>query len=147
MKRESLLSWRLRGVSAMTNVMAWRCTLPISVASPTAVTFITPRPSTTMVERKATFFAYVDDDSFPGSTDFDTGGSPVRLDSSICSDTASKSTPSAGTSSPWPSITMSPTTTSERDISVTFPPRTTLTVVSLPMALSSSKRRAASFSK
>ena len=57
-------------------------------------------------------------------------GSPVKVDSFICNDTASKRCPSAGTSSPVPNITISPTTTSFRETSVIRPFRTTVTWIS-----------------
>ena len=73
--------------------------------------------------------------------------SPVRLDSFTCSDTASTSVPSAGTSSPVFRMTMSPTTTSLRGISCTLPLRSTVTGVSSPTAFSRSNFLLASYSK
>ena len=73
--------------------------------------------------------------------------SPVRLDSFTCSDTASTSVPSAGTSSPVFRTTMSPTTTSLRGISCTLPLRITVTGVSSPTAFSRSNFLLASYSK
>ena len=61
---------------------------------------------------------------------FEISGSPVRVDSFTCSDTASSSVPSAGISSPVPKTTMSPTTTSFLGTSWMLPFRITLTMMS-----------------
>ena len=57
-------------------------------------------------------------------------GSPVKLDSFTCNEIASRSTPSAGISSPCSNSTMSSTTMSFLGTSCTLPLRITLTNVS-----------------
>ena len=139
-------SCRFNGVFTAVSSADFVATLPISVASPTAVTIILPEPFITIVERRAWFDGYVAPSCFT-STNFDMMGSPVSADSSICRSVASKSRPSAGTSSPTPNTTMSPTTTSRRGASITLPFLISFTGCSSPSAVSSSNRLAASRSK
>ena len=74
-------------------------------------------------------------------------GSPVSVDSFICKDCASSKIPSAGTSSPVPKSTISPTTISLRGTSITLPSRITVTMTSSFTAFSTSNARAAFTSK
>ncbi len=107
-----------------------------------------PCPSTTVVPRKMRLEAYVASSSKSASTVvFVTTGSPVRFDSFTCREIASSNSPSAGTSSPVSSTTISPTTTSLRGISCTCPLRITFTKVSSFTAFSKSNFFPASYSK
>ena len=107
-----------------------------------------PCPSTTVVPRKMRLEAYVASSSKSASTVvFVTTGSPVRFDSFTCREMASSNSPSAGTSSPVSSTTISPTTTSLRGISCTCPLRITFTKVSSFTAFSRSNFFPASYSK
>ncbi len=84
---------------------------PASVALPVATTIALARPTATVVpsysiERRSAIASAV-----TGSAVLSTGNdSPVRDDSSTCRAWASSSRQSAGTTSPAPSSTMSPTT-------------------------------------
>ena len=140
----SFFSCICNGVSRSFSTNEPRCTFPYSVASPTVVTLITPWPSTTVVLRMAMFEGYVASLSkFSSIVVFDITGSPVSVDSFICNELLSISTPSAGTSSPVFSITISPTTTSLREICCTFPLRITVTRMSSFTVFSTSNALAA----
>ena len=106
---------------------AWK-TLPFSVASPTAVTRMSPCPSTTFVPRRTAFEGNVASGSKRlSSVVLRHIGSPVSDDSSMPSDAAFRSVPSAGTSQPVVSATMSPTTMSRRGTFREAPSRITST--------------------
>ena len=51
MRLASFVSWIFNGVGSVVCSVLWRATFPISVASPTNSTRITPCPSTTVVPR------------------------------------------------------------------------------------------------
>ena len=128
MRLPSPSSCSLRGVFTLSSICAASNTLPFSVLSPTARTFMIPCPSITFVP----LIAWLDGKVASGSNSALSVvlwhiGSPVRVDSSMLSDTASSSSPSAGTSSPVFRITMSPTTTSFFAICMALPLRITCT--------------------
>ena len=148
MKSASFVNWIFNGVCSWLCSVAWRATLPISVASPTCSTRIMPWPSTTVVPRMTVLLGYVASSSNNSSlTVLFTINSPVRLDSLICMEIASNKMPSAGTSSPVFNMTMSPTTMSLRGISCILPLRMTVTGVSSPTAFNKSNFLFASYSK
>ena len=142
----SLSSCMLSGVFICVISIDFVATLPISVASPTAVTRKRPFPFITIVDLSTTFEGYVAP-SFISFTFLEMIGSPVSADSSICNSVASSSLPSAGISSPTPMTITSPTTTLRCAISTTLPFLHTFTGWSSPRAVSSSNRFAASRSK
>ena len=148
MRLASFVSWMFSGVCSWLCSVACRATLPISVASPTRSTTIVPCPSVMVVPLITLSDGYVASSSKSASlVVLFTISSPVRLDSLTCSETASMSCPSAGTSSPVFRMTMSPTTMSLRGISWTLPFRMTVTGVSSPTWLSRSNFLLASYSK
>ena len=99
---------------------------PISVAAPVAVTTKRPAPRATVVPASSEVCR-----SASGASAGSGGAarllvasdSPVSADSSTCRSVASTSRPSAGTRSPAPRATTSPTTTSSAGRSLTWPPR------------------------
>ncbi len=147
MSLANLPSCMLRGVFTCVRSVDRCATLPISVASPTAVTTATPWPFMTMVERRMTLGGYASLPPVVSLRLLVASGSPVRLDSSTCRLVASTSWASAGISSPTSTRMRSPTTMSRLRTSVTWPSRRTFTIWSSFMAVRTLKRRAASHSK
>ena len=106
--------------------------LPTAVSAPVPVTIITPLPCVTGVFMNAMFdwSPRTGSASVITSVLFEAGTlSPVSADSSICSDVASTSRPSAHTSSPAASSTTSPTTTWSAPTLTSVPSRRTRAVV------------------
>ena len=104
---------------------------PTWVSLPVPVTIITPLPWVTGVCMNAMFVWSPGPRSSSGSVSATLPAgrlSPVRADSSICSELAAIRRPSAGTWSPAASRTTSPTTSSSAGISASAPSRRTRAV-------------------
>ena len=102
------------------------------MSAPVPVTIITPLPCVTGVFMNAMFdwSPITGSGSVITSVLFEAGTlSPVRADSSICKELASTSRPSAHTSSPAVSRTMSPTATWSASTLTSVPSRRTRAVV------------------
>ena len=118
----------LRGVFTLSSICAASSTFPFSVASPTAVTRQMPWPSITFVPRSTWLEGKVASSSNSSATVvLRQRGSPVSVLSSTLRCVDSRSSASAGMSSPVPNITMSPTTMSDLGTSVVLPSRITRT--------------------
>ena len=102
--------------------------VPTAVSAPVPVTIISPLPCVTGVFMNAMFdwSPSTGFSSVTTSTLLEAGTlSPVSADSSICSEVASMSRPSAQTSSPAASRTTSPTTTWSASTLTSLPSRRT----------------------
>ena len=119
------------GVSSFAVVSSMWAIWPTCVPLPVPVTIITPLPCVTGVCMNAMLIWSLGPRSSSGSVSATLPAgvlSPVRADSSICSELAAIRRPSAGTWSPAVSKTMSPTTSSSAGISASAPPRRTRAV-------------------
>ena len=127
----NVLSCLVSGVSSRVVVASIPAIFPTCVSAPVAVTIITPLPCVIGVCMNAMSVCSPGARSWPSgtSTPLEAGTlSPVKAASSICKALAEMIRPSAGTSSPAASRTMSPTTTSSAGMSASDPSRRTRAV-------------------